>query len=233
MVRYLIKFTKKNEVKYISHLDTMRTLSRAFKRAELPLSYSKGFNPHASISSASPLSVGISSTAEYADIELDEDLNRNVILERLNSSLPSGMRILNVVKIEEKMPAAMSSVYKALYSIVLKHDTGKEEILKIIDEIFDLKEIKIMKKTKSGEKLTDVRPLINNIIISDIDESNITFKCLLSSGSRGNLNPEVVCDIIKDKSNGKIYGFPDITRLEMYADNNGKPAPLSDFFSRV
>lgn len=233
MARYLIKFTKKNEVKYISHLDTMRTLSRAFKRADLPLSYSKGFNPHASISSASPLSVGISSTAEYADIELDEDLNKNLIMERLNSNLPSGMRILNVIKIEGKMPAAMSSVYKALYSIVLKHNTDKTEILKIIDEISNLNEIKIIKKTKSGEKLTDVKPFISNISISDIDENNVTFNCLLSSGSRGNLNPEAVCEIIKDNSHGKIYGFPYITRLEMYADKSGKPAALSDFFSGV
>lgn len=233
MARYLIKFTKKNEIKYISHLDTMRTLSRAFRRADLPLSYSKGFNPHASISSASPLSVGISSIAEYADIELDEDLNRNAVMEKLNSNLPWGMRILNAIKIEGKMPAAMSSVYKAMYSIVLNHNAEKDELLKIVDEILKASEIKIMKKTKSGEKLTDIRPLIDNISISEMDKENVTFNCMVSTGSRGNLNPEILCETIKGNSSGKIFGFPDITRIEMYADINGKPVSLLDFFSGV
>jgi radical SAM-linked protein len=233
MARYLIKFTKINEIKYISHLDTMRTLSRAFRRADLPLSYSKGFNPHASISSASPLSVGISSIAEYADIELDEDLKTNVVMERLNPNLPRGMRILNAIKVEVKMPAAMSSVYKALYRIVLNHNAEKEELIKIVNEILKSSEIKIIKKTKSGEKLTDIRPLINNISILDIDKENVTFNCLVSAGSRGNLNPEALCNIIKNSSSGKIYGFPDITRIEMYADINGEPVSLLEFFSRV
>ena len=53
-VRYLIKYTKESEIKFISHLDLMRTIQRVIRRAALPIEYSKGFNPHMTISIAQP-----------------------------------------------------------------------------------------------------------------------------------------------------------------------------------
>ncbi|MDZ5035507.1 TIGR03936 family radical SAM-associated protein, partial [Clostridium perfringens] len=67
-MRYVIKFTKESSVKFISHLDLMRTIQRVIRRADLPMEYSKGFNPHMALSIAQPLSVGVYSDAEYMDI---------------------------------------------------------------------------------------------------------------------------------------------------------------------
>lgn len=68
--RIRIKYIKGEQVKYISHLDILRTLNRVLKRAELPVAYSQGYNPHPLVSFGLPLSVGVTSEAEYADIDL-------------------------------------------------------------------------------------------------------------------------------------------------------------------
>ena len=81
-MRYLIKFTKDADIKFVSHLDLMRTIQRIVRRACLPVEYSKGFNPHMALAIAQPLSVGVYSEGDYLDLNLTEDMNegfRNVV----------------------------------------------------------------------------------------------------------------------------------------------------------
>ncbi|MGL5085822.1 MAG: TIGR03936 family radical SAM-associated protein, partial [Clostridium sp.] len=71
-MRYVIKYTKGAGIKFISHLDLMRTIQRIIRRTDIPMKYSKGFNPHMALSIAQPLSVGVYSDGEYMDIVLAE-----------------------------------------------------------------------------------------------------------------------------------------------------------------
>ena len=73
-MRYLIKFTKEENIKFISHLDVLKTIQKNIRRAELPIEYSKGFNPHMSTSIAQPLSVGVYSCGEYMDMVLEREM---------------------------------------------------------------------------------------------------------------------------------------------------------------
>ena len=81
-VRYVIKFTKGENIKFIGHLDLMRTIQRIIKRSGLPVEYSKGFNPHMSLSIAQPLSVGVYSDGEYLDLVLTESLGVGEVIEK-------------------------------------------------------------------------------------------------------------------------------------------------------
>lgn len=231
MERYLIKFTKLNEVKFISHLDTMRTIHRAFRRAELPITYSKGFNPHASISVSAPLTLGIASLCEYADIEMDDYINEDIVKERLNNNLPSGIRIIEVIYIKEKMPTSMSVVNGAEYSIKLKMSDKEKSVGDVVNNILNMQEIKIMKKSKSGEKLTDVRKMINSMIFKNIEKDSAIIVCRIDTGSKSSLSAEYAADILKEYSEGKLYGYADISRLEIYTEKNGKWLELDSFFA--
>lgn len=82
MIGIRLKFTKGSEVKYISHLDLMRVFQRALRRASIPISYSSGFNPHQEISFAAPLSLGVTSNAEYVDLKLTEPMDVREIRRR-------------------------------------------------------------------------------------------------------------------------------------------------------
>lgn len=231
MERILIKFTKVKGAKFISHLDTMRTLHRALRRAGLPVAYSKGFNPHASISVAAPLSLGIASTAEYADIELNEPIEPEIISERLNMTLPEGIKVLNVLNIGEKMPTSMGIVDGAKYVIKQNHNASIQEVESIINEVIASKEIYKNKRTKSGEKLVDIRPLIKEIKLINYNKDYIEIECLLLAGSKGSLGPEMISELIKEISNNRIYGYPEIERKEIYCLSNNKWIDLLAYFS--
>ncbi|MFQ9936557.1 MAG: TIGR03936 family radical SAM-associated protein [Phascolarctobacterium faecium] len=67
-----MQITKEKEIRFISHLEYVRTIERAIRRAKLPAAYSEGFNPHLKFSLASALGVGVVSMAEFVEIELAE-----------------------------------------------------------------------------------------------------------------------------------------------------------------
>lgn len=231
VARLLIKFTKTNGAKFISHLDTMRTLHRAFRRAELPIAYSKGFNPHPSISVAAPLSLGIGSVAEYADVNIDEEIEAKIIVKALNEVMPMDINIVNVVSINGKMPASMAAVAFARYSIRFEKQVEIKTVEKIINDILKCDEIIKMKRTKSGEKLINIRPLIADLSYEKYGDGLVKFECVLQSGSNGSLGPDIVAELIKEYSEGVIYEYPYLTREEIYTFVDGKRIPLDRFFS--
>lgn len=211
MVRYLIKFQKNDLIKFLSHLDTLRTLHRAIKRAKLPIVYSKGFNPHPSISIASPLSVGIGSLGEYADIELEEDIKEEDLKEKLNQTLPKGLSIIDCIKITSKKPSAMSVVEAAAYQIQLT--CNFKELQEVVEKIKNKKNIPRLKRTKSGEKEIDIKPMIFDIAIENKEEIN-NLNVLIQNSNKGSLNPEMLLEVLRDY--GVDISFFTITRLELY-----------------
>ena len=95
MQRLKIKYTKGEEIRFISHRDLMRLFQRAIRRAGIPIAYSQGFNPHMKISWGQALKVGQSSQGEYAELQLSEYIKPSQLRERLNQQLPQGIEILD------------------------------------------------------------------------------------------------------------------------------------------
>ena len=163
-MRYVIKFTKGENIKFIGHLDLMRTIQRIIKRSGLPVEYSKGFNPHMALSIAQPLSVGVYSEGEYLDLVLTEALGVGEVIEKLNESTPPTIKFLHATPVEiienvKRLPQAMALLDGARYIIKIKlTGTSKveEEMMKTLNE----STWEIVKKTKKGEKLTYIKPLV-------------------------------------------------------------------------
>jgi len=230
-VRYLIKFTKESEIKFISHLDLMRTIQRIIRRAKLPIEYSKGFNPHMTVSIAQPLSVGVYSSGEYLDAVLLEEVSENEILKVLNENTVIGIKFLSVTKVEKKEGTknvqAMAAIDGAKYIINIKLD---EMDAVNFDSLIKLPQWEILKKTKSGEKEVDIKPLVKEIKHS-INENMLTVETVLSSGSRENLSASLLCDFIVSHLNGiKKDAFVDIKRVEIYGLEGKKLISLNEFF---
>ncbi len=110
-MRYLIKFSKEGNIKFVSHLDLQRTLQRNFKRSGLPVEYSKGFNPHIIMSLAQPLAVGLYSKGEYLDVSFIEEEDENIIVDKLNNTAPSGIKYFKAVKLKEGTNKKSIQVY--------------------------------------------------------------------------------------------------------------------------
>ena len=147
------KYTKKGDLVYLSHLDLVRLFERAFRRAEVPLAFTQGFNPHPMISFAAPLSVGVSSEAEYFDVVLSEPLAVERFLSTMNETLPQDIQILQAVQMDEKQVSAlMQEAALMIYTLTfyLEQPVAMEKLAESIEGFKNQPEIIIQKKGKDG-----------------------------------------------------------------------------------
>ena len=112
-----IKFSKSGVMRFIGHLDIMRYFQKAIRRAGIDIAYSEGFNPHQIMSFAAPLGVGLTSNGEYMDIEVNSVTSSAEMIEQLNKVMVPGIKILNIMKLNDDTKNAMASVAAAEYTI--------------------------------------------------------------------------------------------------------------------
>ena len=208
-----VKYKKGEEVKYVGHLDSMRTFTRCLKRTNIPVEYSKGFNPRIQISFALPLGVGVTSDADYFDLTLESKMNIDLFLSELNSVLPLGFKVLEAKYIEDKK-SLMSLVKEAKYELTLKTNIEKEKIENLLNEE-KLIIIKEGKNKKQNQEL-DIKPYILDYTVggdAHIDPHNIILKIHSTAGSVNNLNPLYLINIISEKL-GEIEDY-EIKREEL------------------
>ena len=96
-----VKFAKQGAMKFIGHLDIMRYFQKAVRRAGIDVAYSEGFSPHMIMSFAAPLGVGVTSTAEYFDMEIQTPMSSKEAVKRLNDTMAEGMEVLSFRKIPD------------------------------------------------------------------------------------------------------------------------------------
>ena len=220
--RFRLKYTIGEEVKYISHLDLLRTWSRAIKRGKIPIGYTKGFNPHPLISFGLPLSVGVTSESEYMDIELEEYMDPLKLQTKLNQVLPAGIKVLKVEKLDEYAKKIASIIYFADYNIHIYFEQSiSEQFPKQIEHPLLREELNVEKKGKKGIKTINIRPLIYNIKIKELNKKYILLNMRLSAGSEEHLKPELVLQLLENH----IPGFkPELVKIHRLAllDENQK-----------
>ncbi len=219
-MRYLIKFTKEANIKFISHLDVMRTIQKNIRRAHLPIEYSQGFNPHMATSIAQPLSVGVYSSGEYMDMVLTTEMNEEEIIKRLNETAPSGIKYISALAIpyvegQKKVPQAMAMIDAARYIIKIKYNdvqNTENEINKLLEK----DEWNTIKKSKKGEKEVDIKTFVKEFSFWIKDEY-LVINTLISTGSREHLSADLLVRYIQENTtNADLDAFVDTKREEMY-----------------
>ncbi len=92
------QYSKNGPLVFISHLDNLRLFQRAARRAELPLFFTKGFNPHPRISITPALKLGLASDSLEAIFYFDSKIAPAKFKDAMNSQLPHGIEIKNAVE---------------------------------------------------------------------------------------------------------------------------------------
>ena len=142
-----LRFSKTGRLKYISHLDINRAMSRALKRAGIPLWYTEGFNPHPYMSFSLPLSLGVESLCESVDLRITGEITNKEIKDRLNSVLPEDLKIVEVYDDFRDNSEIVYSDY------VYKFEFADNDLaLEKIKNVLSSDEILALKKGKQGRK---------------------------------------------------------------------------------
>lgn len=216
MEKLRLRFSKTGRAIYISHLDLMRTMQRAFLRADIGLKYSEGFNPHAQMSFALPLSVGTASLCDVLDFKLAGYMEISEIPFRLNKALPEGIKALEVYEWESKP----KNIKWLDVAGVLEYDSREiPQMLEGLMDFFGRDSIVIQKKSKSGVGDCDIASSIRSITFDD-REGCVLLKAIISA-QEPTLNPEHLITALKQLSPELAPDFAAFTRTQLYdADMN-------------
>ena len=188
-MNYRIKFSKLENLMYISHLEVIKTLRRLIRRAELPAAFSQGYNPRINLAVGPPLAVGLISKGEYFDLELTEEMEPEKLVAALNSASPKDLNFLKAVAIPDNIRSLSSLLDTAIYTINFEYKETKslEAEKEMLDKFMNQEEIMIIRhRRKKSDREIDLK---KRIFSAEITEKN-KWKFAVVTGSRGNVRPE-------------------------------------------
>lgn len=206
-------YTKRDRMKFISHLDMTRFMSRVIRKAKLPVWYTEGFNPHLYMTFALPLSLGFESDYEVVDIRLvDDEFPIDTLCDKLNAVCPPYIHFFDAAE-----PICKAGDIAAASFDITFDDGG--EIAEPLSKFLKRESIIVLKKTKRGEiKPLEVADKTKGFSFDTADGDTV-LKITLPAGSSENLNPELILNAFFEQS-GKYYCYA-INRTAIL-DTNGK-----------
>lgn len=215
MSKYILKYKRGSEVKYISHLDFIHFMQRVIRRSGLLMEYSQGFNPHPQMSVALPLSVGVTADGELMKVSFVEDYDEKFIMDTLNESFPKGFEIVNVRKTEGK-EFDFSKIDRAEYIC----DCELEEKCHIdIEKFMANEKILVMKKSKSGVREADIKSHIHSLEILEQNDDSVKIKMIVDAGNVYNLKPDTVLEAMKKYDETVKISFYLVHRCKLLVQN--------------
>jgi len=188
-MRIRILFAKNENMRFTSHLDLQRTWERTFRRADLPISYSLGYNPRPKINLASALPLGFTSENEVLDAILEYSLPIPEICLKLNLALPPGLQFSQVEEVDIHAASLQSQLIAAVYLITFLDPFP--DISKRLDEF--LAKDSLIRERRG--KTYDLRPLIETLIRfeeDDLGHQRVLTRLTAKEGATG--RPEEVID---------------------------------------
>jgi radical SAM-linked protein len=226
--RYRLAITKGEEVRHVSHLDYMRAIERAIRRAKLPAAYSEGFNPHMKIAFASALSVGVASEAEYMDIELTGETDPAALGEALARQLPPGIAVRALRPVTDRHAALMAVVNLAAYRVSLLLAAGAAgPALEAVARFNAADAVTFVKENPKGRREIDVKTYVREVAAAQTAAGlELAFDVRITP--TGSIKPAEVIKVLAEK-----FGLPAepeaalVTRTGLFvAEGAGRVSPL-------
>lgn len=190
-----IWFNKIGMIRYISHLDLMRTMMRIVRRAQLPLWYTEGFNPHPYMTFALPLSLGMESECESMDVRVEGEMDNDEIFRRLKAVAPEGITFTAVT--EPKFDPKLIAYGE--FDILFSSEENLHEIYLTANSLLIAESLVVKKLGKKGRakvyKEIDLIDMIKSYSLTE-NENEVRLNVVLPAGSKTNINPALLADEI-------------------------------------
>lgn len=213
-MRVILQFEKTGPAKYISHLDVLRAMQRALRRARVPVAYSQGFNPHMLLSFATALSLGQQSRAELLDMKLTRMVDLPQMLKDLNAAFPTGFYAPRARAADDGEPKLTKRMKWASYHITTEQPCGAQAAAFLQKE-----RCVVEKRGKKGVREVDIRPMVRSLAW---DESDGALTAMLTCCDSIALSPELLLAAME------IQGPAQVTRTGLYGQRDDELIDLFD-----
>jgi radical SAM family uncharacterized protein/radical SAM-linked protein len=185
--RIRLVFSKIGDMRFIGHLETVRAIERACRRAGIPLAFSGGFSPKPKITFALSLPAGVEGSNELMDLELSESLSAVEVLERINRHLPEGLLFLRAWKVPVEGGALNGRVRYMTYRALLPEHL--EDLGDLVSRFEKMESLPILRVRKGKEKTVDLKHYL--VSIRAEDDQSLLFTLALK-GDEGSARPAEV-----------------------------------------
>lgn len=199
MTKIRAEITKKDELRYISHLDYAAALERALRRAKLPIAFSEGFNPHIKMAFASALAVGVTSGCEYVDIEFTQPLTAAEFMEKLRPSLPDGIDIVTARVMTGKVPSLMAQMDLAVYEARGALTGSLAEARRSLAAFNESAVVTFMKITPKARKEIDLKLYVASPLIISETAGEAVIEIKIKNTPQGSAKPSDILKALVEK----------------------------------
>ena len=183
--RLRVVFRKGGAAKHISHLDLMRTWERALRRAEVPLAYSRGFNPRPKLTFASALPVGFVGRSEMLDVFLERRVELQDAVSRLRAQLPCGVELRNATEVALALPSLPSQLAAAEYEVTIHSDETLAELQLRLRRLMETESVVRSRERPNGVRTYDLRPLIHELSVARQQGETTVLRMRLQANAQG------------------------------------------------
>ncbi len=225
--RYVLRFYKRGNMRFISHLDLQRLFKRVLYRAGIDVDFTKGFNPHPKINIVQPLSLGFESECEYFEMECLSEQDTETLCERLNAAMPAGLAFTGCRRIPLDKKNLSAFTFAAEYIVDLPcspFETG---------DILAQETVPVLKRDKKTKAMVekDAKPLIISVSQPCATENGCRCVMILRAASNETLNPLNLAEaMLRYKGIGYVKEDIRITRTAIYGQKGGGLVPVCDIF---
>ncbi len=192
MLRLRIRFSRGQELKFISHLDIMRLWQRALYRAGVSLAYSEGYTPHPRISLAAPLALRVTSEAELMDVFCTRWVSPHWFTHAVGQQLPLGIQILKVYSIPLTLPSLQAQVRHAEYKVDVETEKGQQDVEAALSSLLAVEYLPWQHQRDTGPRSYDLRALIDDLWLIEWHRGHCTIGMKLRCSNSGSGRPEQV-----------------------------------------
>ncbi len=216
--RMRIRYAKGHPVRFLSHLDMARLFERGLRRADLPIAYSEGFHPHPKMAFGPPLPVGLTSQAEYLDIQFAKPFVGDVIF-KLSSTLPHGVELLECKAIFGKTESLTAAINVAEYRADLQGVGVSHRLTDAVEQLLNSEHLSVHRVTPRESKTVDIREFLLELHLSG-SKGDESLEMRLRVGEGGHARPQEVLAMVLDLSEDELLRIP-IQRTGQFIERDG------------
>lgn len=221
-MRAMIRFGKQPRLRFISHLDLQRFFQRALNRTGLPIAWTQGFNPHPILSFGSALALGWTSEYEILDVKLSAPMGRRRTEDAMRAALPVDLPALEVRMVDDRHPAPMAMVRASDYEITLSGETAAAT-LDAAEEFLRRESVMAVRKTKSGEREVDIRPMA---LLLEREGDVLSARLMLTE--KDTLKPDLLVRALAEIAGAEVPEMRIHRRCLLGEDESGALKPLME-----
>ena len=205
MKRLFLAITKGEEIRFLGHLDYLRTMERVVVRSGIPIAFSEGFNPHMKISLDSALAVGVTADPLYMEIKLEKDMPIEEVEERMQREMPKGMIIYHIEEAAQEWPKFVAFFNEDDYEMEgpVTEGADAEAAKEAIARFNALPSFIYQRVTPKKVREMDVKPMIMEPLKVRIEGERAYLTFSLIRSNTGTVQPKDVWKMLAES-----FGLP-------------------------